>query len=327
MGSQWTWSWFRSRKYRFLLFGDHRYRSDPVSTAFERFLNPERVSMPDIDVDFCYERRQEVIDYVVRKYGKDQVVQIITFGTMAARAVIRDVGRVLDIPYAKVDGISKMVPNELNITIDKALKISKDLRNAYEQDEETHYLIDMSKRLEGLPRHASMHAAGVVIGKTAIDEYVPLATGADNAAVTQFTMTTIEELGLLKMDFLGLRTLTVIQDAEKMVRRKVPDFDITKIDPTDKEVYEMIGNGHTEGVFQLESSGMKSFMKELKPQNMEDIIAGISLFDRDQWILFHGTLRERIIRKVYIMNVNRWKRFWSQPMDVSFIRNRLCRSL
>ena len=253
---------------------------DPIkySLIFERFLNPERVSMPDIDVDFCYERRQEVIDYVVRKYGKDQVVQIITFGTMAARAVIRDVGRVLDIPYAKVDGISKMVPNELNITIDKALKISKDLRNAYEQDEETHYLIDMSKRLEGLPRHASMHAAGVVIGKTAIDEYVPLATGADNAAVTQFTMTTIEELGLLKMDFLGLRTLTVIQDAEKMVRRKVPDFDITKIDPTDKEVYEMIGNGHTEGVFQLESSGMKSFMKELKPQNMEDIIAGISLY-------------------------------------------------
>ena len=253
---------------------------DPIhyNLLFERFLNPERVSMPDIDVDFCYERRQEVIDYVVRKYGKDQVVQIITFGTMAARAVIRDVGRVLDIPYAKVDGISKMVPNELNITIDKALKISKDLRNAYEQDEETHYLIDMSKRLEGLPRHASMHAAGVVIGKTAIDEYVPLATGADNAAVTQFTMTTIEELGLLKMDFLGLRTLTVIQDAEKMVRRKVPDFDITKIDPTDKEVYEMIGNGHTEGVFQLESSGMKSFMKELKPQNMEDIIAGISLY-------------------------------------------------
>ena len=253
---------------------------DPIryQLLFERFLNPERVSMPDIDVDFCYERRQEVIDYVVRKYGKDQVVQIITFGTMAARAVIRDVGRVLDIPYARVDSISKMVPNENNITIDKALKISKDLRTAYEQDEETHYLIDMSKRLEGLPRHASMHAAGVVIGKTAIDEYVPLATGADNAAVTQFTMTTIEELGLLKMDFLGLRTLTVIQDAEKMVRRKVPEFDITKIDPTDKEVYEMIGNGHTEGVFQLESSGMKSFMKELKPANMEDIIAGISLY-------------------------------------------------
>ena len=253
---------------------------DPVkyNLLFERFLNPERVSMPDIDVDFEYAERYRAIEYVQQKYGHDSVTQIVTFGTMAARGVIRDVGRVLDIPYAKVDGISKMVPNELNITIDKALKISKDLRNAYEQDEETHYLIDMSKRLEGLPRHASMHAAGVVIGKTAIDEYVPLATGADNAAVTQFTMTTIEELGLLKMDFLGLRTLTVIQDAEKMVRRKVPDFDITKIDPTDKEVYEMIGNGHTEGVFQLESSGMKSFMKELKPQNMEDIIAGISLY-------------------------------------------------
>lgn len=253
---------------------------DPIryQLLFERFLNPERVSMPDIDVDFCYERRQEVIDYVVRKYGKEQVVQIITFGTMAARAVIRDVGRVLDIPYAKVDSISKMVPNELNITIDKALKMSPDLKKIYTQDRETQYLIDMSKRLEGLPRHASMHAAGVVIGKTAIDEYVPLATGADNAVVTQFTMTTIEELGLLKMDFLGLRTLTVIQDAEKMVQKRVPDFDITKINPDDPAVYEMIGNGHTEGVFQLESSGMKSFMKELKPENMEDIIAGISLY-------------------------------------------------
>ncbi len=253
---------------------------DPIryQLLFERFLNPERVSMPDIDVDFCYERRQEVIDYVVRKYGKEQVVQIITFGTMAARAVIRDVGRVLDIPYAKVDSISKMVPNELNITIDKALKMSPDLKKIYTQDRETQYLIDMSKRLEGLPRHASMHAAGVVIGKTAIDEYVPLATGADNAVVTQFTMTTIEELGLLKMDFLGLRTLTVIQDAEKMVQKRIPDFDITKINPDDPTVYEMIGNGHTEGVFQLESSGMKSFMKELKPENMEDIIAGISLY-------------------------------------------------
>lgn len=253
---------------------------DPIryQLLFERFLNPERVSMPDIDVDFCYERRQEVIDYVVRKYGKEQVVQIITFGTMAARAVIRDVGRVLDIPYAKVDSISKMVPNELNITIDKALKMSPDLKKIYTQDRETQYLIDMSKRLEGLPRHASMHAAGVVIGKTAIDEYVPLATGADNAVVTQFTMTTIEELGLLKMDFLGLRTLTVIQDAEKMVQKRVPDFDIIKINPDDPTVYEMIGNGHTEGVFQLESSGMKSFMKELKPENMEDIIAGISLY-------------------------------------------------
>ena len=253
---------------------------DPIryQLLFERFLNPERVSMPDIDVDFCYERRQEVIDYVVRKYGKEQVVQIITFGTMAARMVIRDVGRVLDIPYAKVDSIAKMVPNELNITIDKALKVSPDLKKAYAEDDETKYLIDMSKRLEGLPRHASMHAAGVVIGKTAIDEYVPLATGADDAVMTQFTMTTIEELGLLKMDFLGLRTLTVIQDAEKMVRERIPDFDITAVDSDDKDVYEMIGNGHTEGVFQLESSGMKSFMKELKPENMEDIIAGISLY-------------------------------------------------
>ena len=253
---------------------------DPIryQLLFERFLNPERVSMPDIDVDFCFERRQEVIDYVVRKYGKDRVVQIVTFGTLQARGVLRDVGRVMDLPYAFVDSIAKMIPKELNITLDKSLKMNHELKKLYDEDPQVKELIDMSKRLEGLPRHASMHAAGVVIGKTAIDEYVPLATGADNAAVTQFTMTTIEELGLLKMDFLGLRTLTVIQDAEKMVRRKVPDFDITKIDPTDKEVYEMIGNGHTEGVFQLESSGMKSFMKELKPQNMEDIIAGISLY-------------------------------------------------
>ena len=254
---------------------------DPMryQLLFERFLNPERVTMPDIDVDFCYERRQEVIDYVVRKYGKDQVVQIITFGTMAARAVIRDVGRVLDIPYAKVDGISKMVPNELNITIDKALKISKDLRNAYEQDEETHYLIDMSKRLEGLPRHASMHAAGVVIGKTAIDEYVPLATGADNAAVTQFTMTTIEELGLLKMDFLGLRTLTVIQNAVHLVEQDTGvKLDMQHIDYNDKKVLDSLGTGRTDGVFQLESGGMKGFMKELKPHSLEDVIAGISLY-------------------------------------------------
>lgn len=253
---------------------------DPIryQLLFERFLNPERVSMPDIDVDFCYERRQEVIDYVVEKYGKDQVVQIITFGTMAARAVIRDVGRVLDIPYAKVDGIAKTIPNELNITIDKALRTSPDFKKIYQEDEESKYLIDMSRRLEGLPRHASMHAAGVVIGKTAIDEYVPLALGADNAVTTQFTMTTIEELGLLKMDFLGLRTLTVIRDAEQMIRKRIPEFDIRQADPGDRKVYEMIGNGHTEGVFQLESSGMKSFMKELKPQNMEDIIAGISLY-------------------------------------------------
>ena len=253
---------------------------DPIryQLIFERFLNPERVSMPDIDIDFCYERRQEVIDYVYEKYGKDKVVQIVTFGTMAARMAVRDVGRVLDIPYAQVDNVAKMIPMELGITIEKALKSNPELRQAYESDEVVKNLVDMSMRLEGLPRHTSIHAAGVVIGSKPLDEFVPLSRGADNVITTQFTMTTIEELGLLKMDFLGLRTLTVIQDAEKMVRRKVPDFDITKIDPTDKEVYEMIGNGHTEGVFQLESSGMKSFMKELKPQNMEDIIAGISLY-------------------------------------------------
>ena len=235
--------------------------------------------MPDIDVDFCYERRQEVIDYVVEKYGKDQVVQIVTFGTMAARMVIRDVGRVLDIPYAKVDSIAKMVPNELNITIDKALKMSSDLRAVYDTDEEVKYLIDMSLRLEGLPRHSSMHAAGVVIGQKALDEYVPLSCTSDGAVTTQFTMTTIEELGLLKMDFLGLRTLTVIQDAVSLIKKNTgKDIDIDHLEMNDPGVFEMIGQGKTEGVFQLESSGMKSFMKELKPHNLEDIIAGISLY-------------------------------------------------
>ena len=254
---------------------------DPIKyqLLFERFLNPERVSMPDIDVDFCFERRQEVIDYVVEKYGKDQVVQIVTFGTMAARLVIRDVGRVLDIPYAKVDAIAKMIPNELNITIEKGLKASKDLRTAYETDEEVKYLIDMSMRLEGLPRHSSMHAAGVVIGQKALDEYVPLSKGADDAITTQFTMTTIEELGLLKMDFLGLRTLTVIQDAVKLIEKNTgKKIDVDHLNMEDAGVYEMIGQGKTEGVFQLESAGMKSFMKELKPHNLEDIIAGISLY-------------------------------------------------
>ena len=254
---------------------------DPIKyqLLFERFLNPERVSMPDIDVDFCFERRQEVIDYVVEKYGKDQVVQIVTFGTMAARLVIRDVGRVLDIPYAKVDAIAKMIPNELNITIEKGLKASKDLRTAYETDEEVKYLIDMSMRLEGLPRHSSMHAAGVVIGQKALDEYVPLSKGADDAITTQFTMTTIEELGLLKMDFLGLRTLTVIQDAVKLIEKNTgKKIDVDHLNMEDTGVYEMIGQGKTEGVFQLESAGMKSFMKELKPHNLEDIIAGISLY-------------------------------------------------
>lgn len=254
---------------------------DPVKyqLLFERFLNPQRVTMPDIDVDFCFERRQEVIDYVVRKYGKDRVVQIVTFGTMAARAVIRDVGRVLNMPYAFVDSVAKMIPTELGITIDKALKHNPELKAAYESDEQIHYLVDMSKRLEGLPRHASMHAAGVVISPKSVDEYVPLSKGADDAITTQFTMTTLEELGLLKMDFLGLRTLTVIQNAVKLVnRRPGVNIDIDTIDYDDKNVFDLISSGKTEGIFQLESPGMKSFMKELRPQSLEDIIAGISLY-------------------------------------------------
>jgi len=254
---------------------------DPIryQLIFERFLNPERVSMPDIDVDFCYERRQEVIDYVYDKYGKDKVVQIITFGTMAARMAVRDVGRVLNIPYNQVDRVAKMIPMELGITIEKALKTNPDLIAAYRSDEGVKNLIDMSMRLEGLPRHTSIHAAGVVIGSEPLDEFVPLSRGADNVITTQFTMTTIEELGLLKMDFLGLRTLTVIQDAVRMIRRKVgEDFAIENISYDDPRVYEMIGQGKTEGVFQLESAGMKQFMKELKPENIEDIIAGISLY-------------------------------------------------
>lgn len=253
---------------------------DPIkyNLIFERFLNPERVSMPDIDVDFCFERRQEVIDYVVRKYGKDRVCQIVTFGTMAARAVIKDVGRVMDLPYALVDSVSKMVPREPGITIDKAMEMNPELKEVYQNDASVHDMIDKAKRLEGLPRHASMHAAGVVISRKAVDEYIPLSRGSDGSLVSQFVMTTLEELGLLKMDFLGLRTLTVIQSAEHMAREINPDFDIDKIDYSDGEIYEMLGTGRTEGVFQLESAGMKSFMKELKPNNMEDIIAGISLY-------------------------------------------------
>jgi DNA polymerase-3 subunit alpha len=253
---------------------------DPIryQLLFERFLNPERVSMPDIDIDFCYERRQEVIDYVVRKYGKDRVVQIVTFGTLAARGVIRDVGRVMDLPYAFVDTIAKMIPTELNITIDKALKMNSELRKTYENDEQVKYLIDMSKRLEGLPRHSSMHAAGVVISQKSVDEYVPLSKAQDGSITTQFTMTTLEELGLLKMDFLGLRTLTVIQNAVQMVKEKVPDLNIDRIDYNDQKVLDYIGTGRTDGIFQVESAGMKSFMKELKPHNLEDIIAGISLY-------------------------------------------------
>ncbi len=247
---------------------------DPIryNLLFERFLNPERVTMPDIDVDFCYEHRQDVIDYVTRKYGAKHVVQIVTFGTMAARMVIRDVGRVLDLPYAYVDSVAKAIPMELGITIPKALEMNPELKKLYESDEQAKNLLDMSMRLEGLPRHTSIHAAGVVISPKEVDEFVPLSRAADGNITTQYTMTTLEELGLLKMDFLGLRTLTVIQDA---IDGK---FDVHDIDYEDPAVYDMISDGQTEGVFQLESAGMKNFMKELKPQCMEDIIAGISLY-------------------------------------------------
>ncbi len=254
---------------------------DPVryQLLFERFLNPERVSMPDIDVDFCYERRQEVIDYVGRKYGKDRVVQIVTFGTLAARGVIRDVGRVMDLPYAVCDNIAKMIPNELGITIDKALVMNHELHQLYETDASVSKLIDMARRLEGLPRHTSIHAAGVVISQKPVDEYVPLSRGADGAVTTQFTMTTLEELGLLKMDFLGLRTLTVIQDAVKNVKLTHGiDLDMDHINYNDAAVLASLATGKCDGVFQLESAGMKSFMKELKPQSLEDVIAGISLY-------------------------------------------------
>ena len=259
----------------------HITNIDPIrySLLFERFLNPERVSMPDIDIDFCYERRQEVIDYVGRKYGKEKVVQIVTFGTLAAKGVIRDVGRVMDLPYSFVDSIAKMIPNELNMTIDKALSMNAELRKLYESDEQVHVLIDMSKRLEGLPRHTSMHAAGVVICPEAADHFVPLSRGSDGSITTQFTMTTLEELGLLKMDFLGLRTLTVIDHAVKMIEHDTGvKLDMEHLDYNDKKVLDSLCTGRTDGVFQLESGGMKSFMKELKPQNLEDIIAGISLY-------------------------------------------------
>ena len=254
---------------------------DPVkySLLFERFLNPERVSMPDIDIDFCFERRQEVIDYVSKKYGADKVVQIVTFGTMAAKGVIRDVGRVMDLPYAFVDSIAKMVPNELNITLQRALEINPELRKAYETDAQIRTLIDMSKRLEGLPRHTSMHAAGVVICQKPADEFVPLSRGSDGSITTQFTMTTIERLGLLKMDFLGLRTLTVIQSAIDLIEKNTGvRLFMDKIDYDDKAVLASIGTGKTDGIFQLESGGMKNFMKELKPESLEDVIAGISLY-------------------------------------------------
>ncbi len=265
---------------------------DPIkySLIFERFLNPERVSMPDIDVDFCYERRQEVIDYVVNKYGKDRVAQIVTFGTLAAKGVIRDVGRALDMPYSQIDSIAKMIPNELNITLDKALQMNSILRETYENDPQVKYLIDMSKRLEGLPRHSSMHAAGVLISSKSVDEFVPLSKSSDGTITTQFVMTTLEELGLLKMDFLGLRTLTVIQNSLKLIEAgkagtasesgapRGIKIDLDNIDYNDKKVLDSLGTGKTEGVFQLESAGMRNFMKELKPESLEDIIAGIALY-------------------------------------------------
>lgn len=254
---------------------------DPIkyNLLFERFLNPERVTMPDIDIDFCFERRQEVIDYVVRKYGKEKVVQIVTFGTMAAKMCIRDVGRAMDLPYSLCDKVAKMIPGDLGMTIPKALEVSKELKAFYDEDESVKQLIDMAIKLEGLPRHSSMHAAGVVIGRESIDEYVPLSRGSEDAITTQYNMTTIEELGLLKMDFLGLRTLTVIQNAVKHIKEnRGIDIDVDHLDFNDKAVYDMISAGKTEGVFQLESNGMKNFMKELKPANIEDVIAGISLY-------------------------------------------------
>ena len=251
----------------------------PLQLIFERFLNPERVSMPDIDVDFEYERRQEVIDYVTEKYGRDCVAQIVTFGTLAARGVVRDVGRVLDLPYAKCDMIAKMIPTDLGMTLDKALTANPELKQVYESDGDVKYLIDMSRRLEGLPRHTSMHAAGVVICGAPVEEYVPLSRGSDGSVTTQYTMTTLEELGLLKMDFLGLRTLTVIQDAVRLAEKSSgKHIVIDEIDYNDRKVLDYIGTGKDDGVFQLESSGMKGFMKELKPEGLEDLIAGISLY-------------------------------------------------
>ena len=253
---------------------------DPIkyNLLFERFLNPERISMPDIDIDFCYERRGEVIDYVVRKYGKDRVAQIITFGTMAARAAIRDVGRALDIPYNEVDAIAKMVPFQIGMTIDKALEINPELRKRYESDAIIADLIDTARQLEGMPRHASTHAAGVVISKEPIVNYVPLQKN-EGSITTQFPMGTLEELGLLKMDFLGLRTLTVIRDALDLIKKNHGvEIDIDSLEMDDPEVFKMIGEGKTSGVFQLESAGMTQFMKELQPSSLEDIIAGISLY-------------------------------------------------
>ena len=301
---------------------------DPIryQLLFERFLNPERVSMPDIDVDFCFERRQEVIDYVVRKYGKDRVVQIVTFGTLAARGVIRDVGRVMDLPYAFVDSIAKMIPQELNITIDKALKENPELRQTYENDEQVKNLIDMAKRLEGLPRHSSMHAAGVVISQKSVDEYVPLSRAADGTITTQFTMTTLEELGLLKMDFLGLRTLTVIQNAVRMAGKKNPSIDMEKIDYNDAKVLDYIGTGKTDGIFQLESAGMKSFMKELKPTALKISLPASRCTVRVPWTLSRSISGGRMTHRLSRMTVPSLNRSLSRHTGVSCTRSRSCRS-
>ncbi|MBR6518606.1 MAG: DNA polymerase III subunit alpha, partial [Oscillospiraceae bacterium] len=252
---------------------------DPLkySLLFERFLNPERVSMPDFDVDFCYEKRQQVIDYVIDKYGADHVAQIITFGTMLARGAIRDIARVLTIPYAVADKVAKLIPNEPKMTIAKALTISKEMESLYNTDPQIKELIDLALKVEGMPRHASTHAAGVVITDLAAEEYVPLQSN-EGQIVTQFPMTTIEELGLLKMDFLGLRTLTVIDHCAKMVKQVNPDFDIEKIPHNDKKVFEMLTQGDTTGVFQFESEGMRSVLMRLKPVDIEDLIAVISLY-------------------------------------------------
>lgn len=252
---------------------------DPIkyNLLFERFLNPERVSMPDFDIDFCKDRRGEVIDYVVSKYGEDHVAQIISFGTMAARGAIRDVGRALAIPYAAVDVVAKLVPMELNITIEKALKISTELSKRYNEDEQTKQLLDIAMSIEGMPRHATMHAAGVVITDKPVSEYVPLSKNDDNV-VTQFTMTTLEELGLLKMDFLGLRNLTVIDDAEQIIRKNHPEYNPEDVREDDKKVFEMISKGNTEGVFQFESQGMRNVLTQLKPEGIEDLVAVLSLY-------------------------------------------------
>lgn len=252
---------------------------DPIKyhLLFERFLNPERVSMPDFDIDFCYERRQEVIDYVNRKYGEDHVAQIITFGTLAARAAIRDVGRALGMSYQDVDRVAKLVPTDLHMTIEKALTISSELKALYDTDPKVYELIDTARKVEGMPRHSSVHAAGVVIAPEPITEFVPVAK-PDESVVTQFTMTTLEELGLLKMDFLGLRNLTAISDCEKAVRKKIPDFDISKVPDGDPEVYAMLTKGAAQGVFQFESAGMRNVLMGLGPKSIEDLTAVISLY-------------------------------------------------